>query len=127
MQNIRIQAQDHDEAQALAMGELIPSKCWRDCEDFEGWNYPTEQESDEAADFDALTGPTGKLEKCTCPECGGHNIAFDSFVFWNPDTQTFELGEVMDKGHICNDCGSRIDHPKWEPLTLEDCTNGGEG
>jgi len=41
-----------------------------------------------------------------CRECGKHNIVFDSTAHWSRSTASFELNDVMDKGHYCVDCES---------------------
>ncbi len=39
-----------------------------------------------------------------CSSCGSENVLFDAYVAWDETTQTYEIVNVFDKGHYCQDC-----------------------
>jgi transcription elongation factor Elf1 len=41
-----------------------------------------------------------------CPRCGSDNVAADAAARWNREQQEWEVSNVFDKGHGCNDCGA---------------------
>jgi hypothetical protein len=41
-----------------------------------------------------------------CPRCGSDNVAADAAARWNREEQEWEVSNVFDKGHGCNDCGA---------------------
>jgi len=40
-----------------------------------------------------------------CSECGSTDVLLDAFATWNENTQAFEVSNIFDKGHSCNQCG----------------------
>lgn len=42
--------------------------------------------------------------KKVCSHCKSENVLFDAYAEWNEEEQKFELVEVYDKGHYCEDC-----------------------
>jgi transcription elongation factor Elf1 len=40
-----------------------------------------------------------------CPFCGSHNVTADAAARWNQERQEWEVSNVFDKGHGCDDCG----------------------
>ena len=40
----------------------------------------------------------------TCPECGSASVCADAAARWNIETQAWEVSNVFDKGHGCDDC-----------------------
>ena len=55
--------------------------------------------------------------KKVCSVCGSEDILFDSFATWNIEDQMFELHEVYDDGHFCNEC---VQNCKIEDKIIED-------
>ncbi len=41
-----------------------------------------------------------------CPRCGSDNVAADAAARWNREWQEWEVSNVFDKGHGCEDCGA---------------------
>ena len=49
---------------------------------------------------------------CSC--CGSENVAADAAARWNVGAQEWEVSNVFDEGHSCDDCGSEcriVDRP----------------
>jgi hypothetical protein len=43
----------------------------------------------------------------TCPKCGSDNVVADAAARWNPDaSEGWEISNVFDNGHGCDDCGA---------------------
>lgn len=54
-----------------------------------------------------------------CSLCGSENIAADAAARWNVGTQQWEVLNVFDDGHCCDDCGSEcriVDRPDAQAL-----------
>ena len=45
-----------------------------------------------------------KKVEMVCGSCGSMNIVADAHAIWNVDTQEWEVNNVFDKGHYCDDC-----------------------
>jgi hypothetical protein len=41
-----------------------------------------------------------------CPHCGSDNVVADAAARWNPQHQEWEVSNIFDKGHTCDDCGA---------------------
>ena len=48
-----------------------------------------------------------------CPRCGSDNVAADAAVRWNRERQEWEVSNVFDKGHGCDDCGAENVEFAW--------------
>jgi len=48
---------------------------------------------------------TPTIELLECQDCGSYNIAVEAFVHQREDGK-LEVGDLCDKGHTCNECGS---------------------
>jgi hypothetical protein len=48
-----------------------------------------------------------------CPRCGSDNVAADAAARWNREQQEWEVSNVFDKGHGCNDCGTENIEFAW--------------
>jgi transcription elongation factor Elf1 len=57
-----------------------------------------------------------------CPRCGSDNVAADAAARWNSEQQEWEVSNVFDKGHGCDDCGAEdiefvwVDHQAQSAL-----------
>lgn len=45
-----------------------------------------------------------KRVRMVCSHCGGEDVLADAYAVWNYDLQEWELNNVFDKGHHCNEC-----------------------
>lgn len=41
-----------------------------------------------------------------CPSCGSDNVAADAAARWSVESGQWEVSNVLDKGHGCDDCGA---------------------
>jgi len=41
-----------------------------------------------------------------CPKCGSDNVVADAAARWSTGGQIWEVSNVFDKGHGCEDCGA---------------------
>jgi transcription elongation factor Elf1 len=48
-----------------------------------------------------------------CPRCGSDNVAADAAARWNRERQEWEVSNVFDKGHGCDDCGAENIEFAW--------------
>jgi hypothetical protein len=48
-----------------------------------------------------------------CPRCGSDNVAADAAARWNPEQQEWEVSNIFDKGHGCEDCGAEDIEFAW--------------
>ena len=63
----------------------------------------------------------GPKEVPVCAYCGSTEVSVDASVYWDIDTQTWEVSDIYDKGHYCNDCGgeTRLDWRQANPEEIE--------
>lgn len=54
-----------------------------------------------------------------CPRCGSDNVAADAAARWNVERQEWEVSNVFDKGHGCDDCGAPDIEFTWVEDQLE--------
>ena len=47
---------------------------------------------------------SGKKVRKVCSHCGSENVLADAHALWNVEEQKWELANVFDKGHFCNQC-----------------------
>ena len=40
-----------------------------------------------------------------CAECGSDDVVMNAAVTWDIETQTYEISNIFDKGHSCDECG----------------------
>jgi hypothetical protein len=56
----------------------------------------------------------GKIKSVpVCPECGSDNVAADAAARWNTENQDWEVSNIFDKGHGCDDCGAQDIEFEW--------------
>jgi hypothetical protein len=48
-----------------------------------------------------------------CPRCGSDNVAADAAARWNRERQEWEVSNVFDNGHGCDDCGAEYFEFAW--------------
>lgn len=41
-----------------------------------------------------------------CPQCGSDNVVADAAARWNLEPQEWQVSNIFDKGHGCDDCGA---------------------
>lgn len=46
-----------------------------------------------------------KKVKVVCSLCGSENVSADAATRWSVAHQEWEVTNVFDKGHLCDDCG----------------------
>lgn len=46
----------------------------------------------------------GPKDVPVCAYCGSTEVLADASVYWDIDTQTWEVSDISDKGHYCYDC-----------------------
>lgn len=51
--------------------------------------------------------------KPVCSKCGSDNVRGDAYAVWDVDTQSWDVSNVCDKGHACEDCGDSNVKLKW--------------
>jgi hypothetical protein len=39
-----------------------------------------------------------------CTHCGSNDVLVDAYAEWNVEAQRWEISNVFDKGHHCNNC-----------------------
>lgn len=39
-----------------------------------------------------------------CTHCGSDAVSLEGFVHWNAEEQEYEVSDLCDDGHSCNDC-----------------------
>ena len=54
--------------------------------------------------------------KPVCPYCESDRVTGDALAHWNVELQKWEVGEIMDKGHVCEECDEEIKEFKWMPV-----------
>ena len=56
----------------------------------------------------------GKINRVpVCPKCGSDNVAADAAARWNTENQEWEVSNIFDKGHGCDDCGAEDIEFAW--------------
>jgi hypothetical protein len=50
--------------------------------------------------------PSTTREVPVCPHCGSDNVVADAAARWYAEGQIWEVSNVFDKGHGCDDCGA---------------------
>ena len=50
--------------------------------------------------------PNAEREVPICPRCGSDSVVADAAARWNTEGQVWEISNVFDKGHGCDDCGA---------------------
>lgn len=50
--------------------------------------------------------PNADREVPICPRCGSDSVVADAAARWNTEDQVWEVSNVFDKGHGCDDCGA---------------------
>lgn len=58
-----------------------------------------------------------RKRKPVCPKCGSDNVQANAGVAWDIDTQSFDIANIFDSGHACNDCGANDITFKWVKLS----------
>ena len=58
-------------------------------------------------------GTARKGKRPTCSACGSENIAADAVARWNVSTHEWEVSNIFDKGHGCDDCESNEIELVW--------------
>lgn len=48
--------------------------------------------------------PENKIQYPACDRCGSPNVSADAAARWNHELQDWEVTNVFDKGHHCDDC-----------------------
>ena len=48
-----------------------------------------------------------------CPKCGSDNVAVDAAARWSTENQEWEVSNMFDKGHGCDDCGAEDIELAW--------------
>jgi hypothetical protein len=48
-----------------------------------------------------------------CPRCKSDNVAADAAARWNPEQQDWEISNIFDKGHGCDNCGGENIEFAW--------------
>jgi hypothetical protein len=59
-----------------------------------------------------------------CPQCGSDNVAADAAARWSPQHQTWEVSNVFDKGHGCDDCGAEDIEFVWAETSVPPTLTG---
>lgn len=39
-----------------------------------------------------------------CTECGSDAVTLEGFIHWNAEKQEYDVSNLCDKGHSCNEC-----------------------
>ena len=55
-----------------------------------------------------------------CTECGSNDVSLEVVsAYWSETNQSFDISDIADKGHYCNDCDlpCRVEIIPWEPAT----------
>lgn len=48
-----------------------------------------------------------------CPECGSENVAADAAARWSRENGDWEVSNIFDKGHGCDDCEAQDFEFEW--------------
>lgn len=48
-----------------------------------------------------------------CPKCNSDNVVADAVARWNIESQEWEVANVFDQGHSCDDCGAEDIEFAW--------------
>ena len=48
-----------------------------------------------------------------CPKCGSDNVVADAAARWSTKTEEWEVSNIFDKGHGCDDCGAENIEFAW--------------
>lgn len=48
-----------------------------------------------------------------CPKCGSDNVVTDAAARWSKANQEWEVSNIFDKGHGCDDCGAEDIEFAW--------------
>lgn len=60
-----------------------------------------------------LAPTDGSGRKPVCPRCGSDNVVADAAARWDTETHAWDVSNVFDKGHGCDDCGAADIEFKW--------------
>ena len=67
-----------------------------------------------------LRGRTSTVkEQPVCPDCASENVSADAAARWNFAGQCWEVTDVFDKGHGCDDCEQTHFRFKWRCTRLQ--------
>jgi predicted RNA-binding Zn-ribbon protein involved in translation (DUF1610 family) len=56
----------------------------------------------------------GKIKMVpACPKCGSDNIVVDAAARWTIESQEWEVANIFDKVHGCDDCGAEDIELAW--------------
>lgn len=61
----------------------------------------------------------GPKEVPMCAYCGSTEVSADALVYWDINTQTWEVSDICDKGHYCNACEGET-RLSWRQATPEE-------
>lgn len=50
--------------------------------------------------------PAADREVPICPHCGSDSVVADAAARWDTNNQRWDVSNVFDKGHGCDDCGA---------------------
>ena len=53
----------------------------------------------------AHTQPDGQRHTIVCQACRSQDVAVEGVIRWSNQEQRYEVVEICDKGHVCEDCG----------------------
>ncbi len=90
--------------------EVLDAACLINQDKYSGWvddddSFHFGEQGVYIADPAAIEEVPKAKEVPVCSHCGSENISADAAVRWSIPDQDWEVTNVFDKGHSCDDCG----------------------